>query len=323
MASSGTTESINDQAAQWAVREAYEELAPESRAELEAWLVADRRHYGAYIRAHAGLHAIESTVTSAARARADDALGTASDGRRWFGWVRPVGAAGAALALSAALVLLVVPRTDRAPPSDSAANRILNLADGSVATLDRGAQIQFLSANGARNVILLSGRATFHVAKDKAHPFVVRSGEVYAQATGTVYSVARSGPRGGTVGVTEGSVLVWRRDERDQAVLLHAGETLTLAPLPERATAPAFAPARLPPPDLAQISLDNTPIAAAAARFNRINSTKIIVTDPAIGETPVIGLFRADDPEQFAQAAAAITGGTVERSRGRIVITKK
>lgn len=77
---------------------------------------------------------------------------------------------------------------------------------------------------------LLRGEATFKVAKDKARPFVVQSGDVYAQATGTVYSVRRVGLTGGTVKVREGSVLVWPHDERDQAVLLHAGGTVTLDP---------------------------------------------------------------------------------------------
>ena len=63
-------------------------------------------------------------------------------------------------------------------------------------------------------------------------PFVVQAGDVYAQATGTVYSVNRVDRTGGRVKVTEGSVLVWAQDERDQAVLLRAGGELTLKPAP-------------------------------------------------------------------------------------------
>src|SRR3546814_8633019 len=76
---------------------------------------------------------------------------------------------------------------------------------------------------------------------------------------------------------------------------------------------------RLPPPELAQISLDNVPVRAAVARFNRVNSTKIILADSAIGDVEIIGLYRANDPEQFAEAVAAISGARVEQSGSNIV----
>jgi transmembrane sensor len=195
----------------------------------------------------------------------------------------------------------------------------VKLRDGSVVTLARGARIAFEVADGSRKVTLLGGEATFHVAKDKAHPFVVRSGDVYAQATGTVYSVNRIGNTGGAVHVTEGSVLVWARDERDQAVLLRAGGRLSLDPGP-RAAPPAPA---LPPPELAQISLNDVPVSTAVARFNRVNHTQIVIADPAIGDAKVIGLFRADDPHQFARAVAALSNGSIIEQDGIIVIKSK
>ena len=189
-----------------------------------------------------------------------------------------------------------------------------------------GARIEVAFSADHRRITLVSGRATFKVAKDKAHPFVVRSGDIYAQATGTVYSVGRVGPNGGTVKVTEGSVLVWARDERERAVLLHAGGSLTLdpgaPPRPEAETVEAAAP-RLPPPEPARISLDDEPISSAVVRFNRINSTKIVIADPEIGETRIIGLYRANDPERFAQAVAAVSGAQIEHEQGRIVIKMK
>ncbi|MFN6936218.1 MAG: hypothetical protein ACK4NZ_13840, partial [Tsuneonella sp.] len=146
---------------------------------------------------------------------------------------------------------------------------------------------------------------------------------VYAQATGTVYSVRRVGATGGAVRVDEGSVLVWGRDERDQAVLLHAGGALMLEPgtgHADRVEAARPAPPPPPPPELAQISLDNVTIEAAARRFNRINRTQIVITDPAVGQTRIVGLFRANDPERFADAAAAVAGATVEVNGDKIEI---
>lgn len=329
----------------WAVETAHGELTPEIRADLDAWLAADRRHRGAYMRACAWLRAVEDAVVDAHTAppdvstissRAvsandkgpdtyDVARGTLR--RAFFRWSGRAVAGGAALAMSvAALVAVGVPVPGFFSEADTGTRaKLIALNDGSVATLSRDAQIQVSLSDNIRKITLLSGEATFEVAKDKSRPFVVRSGDVYAQATGTVYSVRRVGLTGGTVKVSEGSVLVWPRDERDQAVLLHAGGTVTLDPGP-LATSPAPAkPAarRLPPPDLAQISLDNVPLRSAVVRFNRVNTTQITLADPALGDIEIIGLYRADDPEHFADAVAAISGGRVERSGSRIVIKMK
>lgn len=306
--------SIDDQAAEWAVEAACGELTAEGRADLEIWLAADRRHRGAYARARAVLLAMEDAVVGARPMATAIPVSPRRDRRRFF---------GAALAASiAGLVVLGALVSSR---TDLAAEHIVKLEDGSVATLQRDARIDVVLSEDARRVTLLSGDATFQVAKDRARPFVVRSGEVYAQATGTVYSVARVGPRGATVKVKEGSVLVWPGAQHEQAILLRAGDSLTLDPALQ--TPPPHlrlekAPSKSPPPPTAsaQIALNDTPIRAAVARFNTINDTKIVLADPAIGDIRIVGLFKADDPQEFAEMAAAVAGGEVEHTPGTIVI---
>lgn len=346
MASTGPANGISDKAAEWAVEAAHGEMTPESRAELEAWLAADRRHRGAYARACAWLRAAEEAVVEA-HSPADRATPVhavpvsdndnggkhgaarlALSGWSLSRWTGRAAAGGAALVatLAALLVLGVSPLQTLLREREAAtAGKVVELRDGSFATLGENANIRVVLSDNIRRITLLSGEATFEVASDKARPFVVQAGDVYAQATGTIYSVSRVGRTGGTVKVQEGSVLVWPRDERDQAVLLHAGGSVTLdpGPLPAAPEPASGSATRLPPPELAQISLDNVPIATAAARFNRVNSTKIVIADREIGETTIIGLYKANDPEQFAQAAAAISGGRVEYDGGTIVIKMK
>lgn len=317
-------------------------MSDKDRSELEAWLAADRRHRGAYLRARAGLHLLGDTVL---RADAEHAAASPActndnqfapvlgeDGRSMrqaaWRWAGRLAVGTAALAATVAGVMLLggpgIPAPQGAGTALADAGEVLKLRDGSVATLDDGASIAFFLEDGVRKVVLLKGEARFQVAKDRDHPFVVQSGDVFAQATGTVYSVRRVGRSGGWVSVAEGSVLVWSRFERDQAVHLHAGGSLTLDPGPvvsPKAEAPP--PPSPPPPDVAQFAFDDTTIAAAAARFNRANTLKIVVADPAVGETRIVGLFRANDPERFAQAAAAVAGGTVTRQGERIVIDLK
>ncbi|RXZ66406.1 FecR family protein [Pelagerythrobacter rhizovicinus] len=344
MAISRSLESVADQAAEWAVLAEFGEMTPARQAALDSWLAADRRHRGAFLRARAAFYAVEdATLKTNAAASQPQCVAVASDNdnrdeecaaaaelpRNGTPLSRKVVAGGAALAASIALVVSMPGLLffdDITPaPAPAAALQAIALEDGSVATLGEGARIEVALSSDRRRVMLLSGEATFQVAPEKSRPFVVQSGDVYAQATGTIYSVRRVGTAGGTVKVTEGSVLVWQREERDQAVLLHAGGELTLKPAP-RLPAPAqtLPTSPTPPlPELAQFSFDDVAIASAVARFNRVNSTRIVVADPAIGDTRIDGLFEADKPEQFAQAAAAVVGGEVEYRTDTIVIKMK
>ncbi|MCB5424370.1 FecR domain-containing protein [Altererythrobacter sp. CC-YST694] len=318
----------------------YGEMTAEDHAELNTWLAADGRHRGAFLRSRAGLYMAEDAVASARAMSAAPEVSRAVSAncagehnrkfmprlsRRIFlpGYVKSI-AGGTALAASvAALVAIGLPVLFHFRPTEPVvAEQIVKLKDGSIATLGQGAQIKVVFSPDYRRITLVDGAATFKVAHDKGRPFIVQSGDIYAQATGTIYSVSRFGKTGGTVKVSEGSVLVWQHDDRDQGIMLHAGEELMLTAEP-RLTEPKVAasvtsPAQ--PPKAPQIAFDREPLRSAVARFNRINKTKIVIADPEIGDTEIIGLFRTDDPEQFAEAAAALAGGTVERRGNEIVI---
>ncbi|MGY1459482.1 FecR family protein [Luteimonas sp. A649] len=276
---------------------------------MEAWLRADRRRQGALLRAQAALHAIETAVV-----RGPSVLASGNDAD--YGQARPSPprrhrlAIGAIAACLLALIVVAPARFWPTTPDPIVTRDALNLSDGSIVTLGDGANVTVQMTDHARTVTLESSEAVFNVAKDAKRPFVVRSGEVFAQAVGTVYSVTRVGSRGALVNVSEGSVLVWADGEADRGIVLNAGDQLTLDP---DASMPQ---AR----DPGQISLDNESILAASKRFNRVNRIQIVVEDPAVGDVRIVGLFKANDPEQFAQAAAVIAGAQVTHRDGRIVL---
>ena len=196
---------------------------------------------------------------------------------------------------------------------EPATEQQLELDDGSLVTLLDNGRIQADVTDEARAITLISGTASFNVAKDTTRPFVVSAGEVSAQATGTVYAVSRVGETGAHVHVDEGSVLVWAKSAPEQSVLLEAGARLTLEPGQSTGSP-------LPPPEMAHISLENDTIESAVARFNRINQVQVIVTDPEIGEVRVVGLFKASDPLAFARAAAAIANVSATDLGSAIII---
>lgn len=285
-------------------------MSDRCRADMEAWLRADRRHRGALLRAQAALHSIETAVVqgpSVLASHNDPDYGQAGTPllRR-----RRLAIGGAIAACLLAVILVGPSRFGPATPDPAAIPEALNLADGSIVTLGEGAKVSVQMTDHARTVTLQSSQADFNVASDAERPFVVRSGEVFAQAVGTIYSVARVGARGALVSVSEGTVLVWADGQADRRIVLNAGDQITLdpdTPMPL---------ARNP----GQISLDNESILAAAKRFNRVNRTRIVVEDHAIGDVRIVGLFKASDPEQFAQAAAIVAGAQVILDDDQIIL---
>ena len=309
-----TQDRIDEQAAVWAARNALDDMAAADA--FEAWLAADRRHQGAYLRAQAAYYVLEEAVLASpvpTPSNDDDNVPvTVPSRRRW-----PL-AAGMTVAAGLALTIVVgAPGLlDRLSPS---ASRALTLADGSSVTLEADGKIASAMVGRVRSVTLEHGAATFHVAKDPRRPFIVRSGQVYAEATGTVYLVRRVGASGGAVSVSEGSVRVWAEGARHKAVILHAGNALTLDPAKFAAAAVRAEPARAP----TEFWFDNTSIGEAAQRFNRVGGKQIIIADRAIGGVVIMGGFRSDRPEQFARAAATIAGARVVEHAGTLVIEKK
>lgn len=311
-----TRERIDGEAAAWAARHALAELTEAEQAELDAWLAQDRRHAGAYLRAQASYYAMEEAALASPvpTPSNDDEPGErtiqAEEPARLPARI-PRRTLGIGLAVAASLAALVFSLPVLRAPSASSAH-VTQLADGSSVDFGKGGVIRSAFDGRSRRITLDRGEATFHVAKDRSRPFIVQSGKVYAEATGTVYSVRRVGDNGGAVRVTEGTVRVWSEGARDKAVMLHAGHALTLDP----------APARKAPAPAQSFWFEDTSIAEAAARFNAANTTRIVVADPAIGRMTIMGRFKPDRPAEFAKAAAALAGAQVVEREGVLVIQK-
>ncbi|MFC0205756.1 FecR family protein [Novosphingobium soli] len=312
MTGTETRARIDEQAARWAARRALADDSQAQDADFEAWLAADRRHQGAYLRAQAAYLALQDAAVAnpVPVASNDDDVATAPFARRWARLSKPAWAAG--LAVAACLVAAVLIRGPGLPGTPAETGRE-QLADGSSVVLGADSRISAAIDGAARRITLEQGTATFHVAKDRTRPFIVRSGKVYAEATGTVYSVRRVGSAGAAVRVSEGTVRVWAEAAPGEAVLLHAGQALTLDPAKPVAAAAGASP----------FWFDNISIDEAAARFNRVNATRIVVADRAIGRVTIVGGFRPDRPAEFARAAAALTGAQVTEREGTLVIGKK
>lgn len=91
--------------------------------------------------------------------------------------------------------------------TDIGEQRSVTLVDGSVIDLNARSRIKIRYGADERYVDLLEGQALFHVAKDAARPFIVRSAETSVRAVGTQFDVYRK-KSGTIVTVVEGRVAV-------------------------------------------------------------------------------------------------------------------
>lgn len=233
--------------------------------------------------------------------------------------------------------------------SDRAERRQVALNDGSVVQLEPETTLRVRLQAHARYVLLESGSALFHVAKDPQRPFWVRADQTLVRAVGTAFGVEQ---RDGRVLVTvaEGTVAVTAtRDPRSSdagltgtrsvqvgraaasepgsaaalsEVILAAGQQVTV---PE---AGAASPVQAVDPDKAlawaqgRLVFDNDTLAHVLAEFNRYNRTQLIVRDPQLAGRRISGVFDASDPETllaFIQAGSPV--GIIREGTQQVVIT--
>lgn len=292
---------IEAAAARWVVRADRGDLDP---AELEAWLAADTRRQGAFVRAQAAWGLLD-------RGRVFDGEERATPQRRRIdrrGLLAGLGAAAAAC-----VAVVVAPRLLSARYGTTVGEiRRVPLADGSLAAINTDTALEVAMKPRRREVRLDRGEAWFQVAKDAQRPFVVESGPVRVRAVGTAFSVRRR-DGGCEVLVTEGVVEVWSEGAGEAPRRVAAGERVFAS---DGAGAARPVPASLEiTRELAwregQIVLDGEAFGAAAEEFNRYNARKIVIADPALAEQKLVGWFRTNEPESFARAAAASFGARV------------
>jgi transmembrane sensor len=185
--------------------------------------------------------------------------------------------------------------------------RTLTLVDGSTVELNSHSRVRVRFTANERDVDLLEGQALFHVAKNRARPFIVDSSGTRVRAVGTQFDVNRTNA-GTIVTVVEGKVAVTGSfpgvsidsgsgpllastpADGVQNVFLTAGDQLTVSPQ----TAPT--PTR---PNVAaatawthrQVILDSAPLAKVAEEFNRYSVRKLIVEDSGVTPLRLSGVF--------------------------------
>lgn len=201
--------------------------------------------------------------------------------------------------------------------------RELRLSDGSRATLSGDTRIDVAMSRGERRIVLARGEAFFEVAKDRQRPFVVDADARRVVAVGTRFAVRRDGPDLRVV-VTEGLVRLESASSQGQppapTALLPAGSSAhaTRSGVLVRAGTVAEAERAL---DWRSgfLHFDDTPLAEAAAEFNRYSGRTLLMGDDATATLRIGGNFRWSNVDGFVRLLEQGFDVRVER-RGEIIV---
>jgi len=313
-----TSAEIDEAAALWATRIDDAVLGGAEQAELDAWLQADIRRLGAFVRAQVVLvhvrraKALGSEFDPASFDHDRDAAEIiaempAEERPAPAGLTRRKMFIGAsAIAASGALAIFVpIGRASaRIYETSRGESRLVPLDDGSTVTLNTDSRIAVTIDDAQRRVQLVHGEALFKVATAKGAPFIVDAGDASLRARKATFAVCRLGAQPLQVKVCDGDVEVARAAAATR--LLHANMQAILpsdGTIIERGvTAQALQR------DLAwqegMLSFEDTPLSTAAQQFARYSNRKIQIADPAVAAETVTGRYAANNPEGFAQAVA-------------------
>lgn len=323
-------EQITARAAEWLARRDAPDWSSSDADQLERWMEASFRHRVAYLR-------LESVWKKAGRLRAlgagcapgeipppgqwhrspfavalDVAKTPSVDDQDGSDKQRPdrrgrrsMLMAGALSVLLACAVWYIAPHGSKYQTPIGAVETVA-MIDGSRVTLNTDTAIRVALSAGERRIQLERGEAYFEVAKDAHRPFVVHAGTVSITAVGTQFSVRRQGLDTFVI-VTEGVVRVQGSGagSAPEPQAVRAGQS---ARVTEAAVLIQDEPAPRAEEQLSWrtgvLVFRDTRLENAVAEFNRYNTRKILIADPALKDLRVAGSFKATSTDAFVHLLA-------------------
>lgn len=206
--------------------------------------------------------------------------------------------------------------------------RSILLSDGSTLELNTETEVRVRISEHARDIDLLRGELLVDVTKDPDRPFRVLSDGVVAQAIGTRFNVYKR--EGDTVvTVIEGRVAVNQTPPAPES----AGEVATVEPVEltaglqlavvsRTATAASSVDPTPEPVNLdkatawteRRLMFDDEPLSAIVTEFNRYNRSRLIITDAALKDKRLSGVFDANDPDEFIALLSSLERIDVRQS---------
>jgi transmembrane sensor len=302
-----TREDIEQAAAAWIAKRDTGPWTAADAVALDAWLASSVSHRAAYYRLNAAwleagrLQALGAAPVPAAKPTTRRAL------------VRRLAIAASVLVVVIAALFAIrtqLSHTDRYTTVVGGLAAV-PMSDGSRVTLNTDSELRISLDARERLIELDHGEAFFEVAHDPARPFIVKVGGKRIVAVGTQFAVRRDGEHV-RVTVSEGMVR-FETDARAGSAPLSAQSAspplLLGAGTIARAQSDAVLVQKTGATEIEQsltwrtgvLTFRDTPLAEAVAEFNRYNTRKIVIEDPAIAAVEVGGIFRSTNLDPFVR----------------------
>lgn len=284
---------VRDQGLEWFVRINSGEASAADHAVFEAWLAADPAH-GREIDTLAGLWTDLGRIP--------DPRPRVAPRVPLFGRRRVLAGGLAVAGLGGVVALTGLPP---ALTSDiwtgTGELRTVTLEDGTRIDLDAGSALSLAFSPSMRVVSLDRGRALFTVAKDPARPFRVAAGPGRSTALGTQFVVHRWADEV-TIAVTESAVSVAAAGTGGMAeARVVAGEQVSYGPaglgIVRKADGQVETAWRR-----GKLVFEDRPLRQVVAELGRYRSGSIAMTDGALAELRVSGIFDVSDPDAALDA---------------------
>lgn len=324
------------EATDWCIRMNGKD-ADKHQAGFEAWLSLGGVHRHVYSQV-SELHGFAETLDKAGidRAPAERGAGPTMSSRKR--WRFPVTLAALCVAVSLAILFLIVGLDGGAEKKlggqasapmkqfQTAPGQIhtINLADGSMVTLDTDSLVTVVLGGRERQLRLERGRARFSVAHE-ARPFTVTAGEGSLTALGTVFDVSLASDQSVDVSLIRGAVLFRPQGERRAESMFaltrisagykghyRAGAQVVVRPAGRAQTWPTGV-----------VAFDDVPLAEVIAQANRYATRKIILSTPAIGRQAFHGTLRMNDTGSIARILAHAFSLRLEERSGFIELSSQ
>lgn len=225
---------------------------------------------------------------------------------------RLIGVCATVLAIAACVAMLATPslllRWQADQMTEVAEQRVLDLQDGSRVTLAPSSAIAVAFTPGERRVRLLAGQAFFEVRPDAVRAFRVEARTVEASVLGTSFDM-RLDADGVTVAVQEGVVQIGMQG-RSLAERLRAGDAIRVASQGaiERTSQP---PSLVAAWRNGQLLSHDRPLREVVDMLRRYYGGTIVVTDGALANRTVTGVYNLADPEEALRGIVQTHGGRV------------
>lgn len=196
--------------------------------------------------------------------------------------------------------------------------RVVQLGDGSVITLNTSSQVSVRFSRSQRRVELLNGQANFAVAKDATRPFIVSAGGGETLAVGTEFDVYKRA-HDTLVTLIEGRVTVTTPLTGTSGVALSAGERASYGTqrAPQRTTADLQ---RASAWRAHKLDFADTPLSEAIAEANRYSILKIELRGPDLADAKISGVFDAGRNDSVAEGVRAYFGLRLERVGDHLIV---